>query len=252
MPEWTNGAVSKTVDVARHPWVRIPSLPQPPLVTSEELIARPRSAPGLVAGSYRAWLDCAAEAWPSGRRHTPGKRVGGQLPRGFEPLSLRHETRSSTCGFPQAVVRWSALGPCPLRQGGIPAPSPGGRRAPPSRDDGTGARSVSSVMLAVAPAAPGARPAARVARRYDAATGRPLRGPSRPRAGGRPHRPFRRCQSRHDVSAGAPGYTSHNPCPASVPTRSSKSCRTLPRTRSAFCARRRSQGFNSPNPARWC
>ena len=28
--------------------------------------------------------------WPSGRRHTPGKRVGGQLPRGFEPLSLRH------------------------------------------------------------------------------------------------------------------------------------------------------------------
>jgi hypothetical protein len=27
VPEWTNGAVSKTVDVARHPWVRIPSLP---------------------------------------------------------------------------------------------------------------------------------------------------------------------------------------------------------------------------------
>ena len=66
----------------------------------------------------RGWLDCPAEAWPSGRRHTPGKRVGGQLPRGFEPLSLRHETRSSTCGFPQAVVRWSVLGPCPLRQGG--------------------------------------------------------------------------------------------------------------------------------------
>src|SRR5215218_4619174 len=27
VPEWTNGAVSKTVDVARRPWVRIPSLP---------------------------------------------------------------------------------------------------------------------------------------------------------------------------------------------------------------------------------
>jgi hypothetical protein len=34
-------------------------------------------------------VHCPAEAWPSGRRHTPGKRVGGQLPRGFEPLSLR-------------------------------------------------------------------------------------------------------------------------------------------------------------------
>jgi hypothetical protein len=27
VPERTNGAVSKTVDVARRPWVRIPSLP---------------------------------------------------------------------------------------------------------------------------------------------------------------------------------------------------------------------------------
>jgi hypothetical protein len=64
-----------------------------------------------VAGGCGGWLDCAAEAWPSGRRHTPGKRVGGQLPRGFEPLSLRHRIRSSTCGFAQAVVGWSVLGP---------------------------------------------------------------------------------------------------------------------------------------------
>jgi hypothetical protein len=101
--EWTNGAVSKTVDVARRPWVRIPSLPQPP-----------------VAGGRLAWLDCPAEAWPSGRRHTPGKRVGGQLPRGFEPLSLRHEIGSATCGSPQVVARGSLLGPCPPRYGGIP------------------------------------------------------------------------------------------------------------------------------------
>jgi hypothetical protein len=90
---------SKTVDVARHPWVRIPSLPP---------------------ATESAGVDSPAEAWPSGRRHTPGKRVGGQLPRGFEPLSLRHGIASTTCGFPKAVVRRSVLGPCPLRQGGIP------------------------------------------------------------------------------------------------------------------------------------
>jgi hypothetical protein len=66
------------------------------------------------------WLDCAAEAWPSGRRHTPGKRVGGQLPRGFEPLSLRHGTGSSICGFPQATVGWSVLGPPQPRHGHVP------------------------------------------------------------------------------------------------------------------------------------
>jgi len=70
-------------------------------------------------GSW-GWLDCPAEAWPSGRRHTPGKRVGGQLPRGFEPLSLRHQPGSSTCGFAQAVVRWSVLGPFPPRHGRVP------------------------------------------------------------------------------------------------------------------------------------
>jgi hypothetical protein len=102
VPEWTNGAVSKTVDVARRPWVRIPSLPH-----------------HLVAGGCRGWLDFPAEAWPSGRRHTPGKRVGGQLPRGFEPLSLRHDIGSPTCGFAQATVGWSVLGPSQPRHGNV-------------------------------------------------------------------------------------------------------------------------------------
>jgi hypothetical protein len=34
-------------------------------------------------------LDSFAVACPSGRRDTPGKRVGGQLPRGFESLGHR-------------------------------------------------------------------------------------------------------------------------------------------------------------------
>ena len=79
--------------------------------TGGHTASRARRPHRLVAGACRGWLDCAAEAWPSGRRHTPGKRVGGQLPRGFEPLSLRHTNGSSTCGFFQAVVRWSVLGP---------------------------------------------------------------------------------------------------------------------------------------------
>src|SRR6056297_306011 len=32
----------------------------------------------------------ATERWPSGRRRTPGKCVGGKPSRGFESLSLRH------------------------------------------------------------------------------------------------------------------------------------------------------------------
>src|SRR6056297_3319843 len=35
-------------------------------------------------------LNHAAERWPSGRRRTPGKCVGGKPSRGFESLSLRH------------------------------------------------------------------------------------------------------------------------------------------------------------------
>ena len=34
-------------------------------------------------------LSTMLEGWPSGLRRTPGKRVGGQPPRGFESLSLR-------------------------------------------------------------------------------------------------------------------------------------------------------------------
>src|SRR6056297_3306286 len=35
-------------------------------------------------------LNHAAERWPSGRRRTPGKCVGGKPSRGFESLPLRH------------------------------------------------------------------------------------------------------------------------------------------------------------------
>src|SRR5215475_3353500 len=35
---------------------------------------------------------CLKERWPSGRRRTPGTRVGGQPSRGFESLPLRSTT----------------------------------------------------------------------------------------------------------------------------------------------------------------
>jgi predicted RNA binding protein YcfA (HicA-like mRNA interferase family) len=108
-------------------------------MTAEEL---PRScgsrrrrppSPRLVAGACRGWLDCAAEAWPSGRRHTPGKRVGGQLPRGFEPLSLRHTNGSSQPRFHSGRCRWARTGSVPAAIWRHPGPSPGGPRALPSR-----------------------------------------------------------------------------------------------------------------------
>src|SRR5690606_21809791 len=34
-----------------------------------------------------------AERWPSGRRRTPGKCVGGEPSQGFESLSLRHKPK---------------------------------------------------------------------------------------------------------------------------------------------------------------
>jgi hypothetical protein len=83
------------------PGPRPPHRARPPRQAERRSLGRRR----LVAGGRRAWLDCPAEAWPSGRRHTPGKRVGGQLPRGFEPLSLRHEIRSPTCGPPSPADR---------------------------------------------------------------------------------------------------------------------------------------------------
>jgi hypothetical protein len=76
------------------------------------------SNPILAAGNTPS-RRLPAEAWPSGRRHTPGKRVGGQLPRGFEPLSLRHRIASSTSGFAQATVGWSVLGPSQPRHGHV-------------------------------------------------------------------------------------------------------------------------------------
>ena len=38
-------------------------------------------------------VDATAERWPSGRRRTPGKCVGGRPSRGFESLPLRHLPR---------------------------------------------------------------------------------------------------------------------------------------------------------------
>src|SRR6476620_7803785 len=56
-------------------------------------------APGLVclkrevaAFKLRGSSACLKERWPSGRRRTPGTRVGGQPSRGFESHPLRHPT----------------------------------------------------------------------------------------------------------------------------------------------------------------
>ena len=53
---------------------------------------RRQSDPGLSGACTRAAemvLSPATERWPSGRRRTPGKCVGGEPSRGFESLSLR-------------------------------------------------------------------------------------------------------------------------------------------------------------------
>jgi hypothetical protein len=150
--------VSKTVDVARRPWVRIPSLPptfmfidgvDPGRNVADAALdrrkvpahARPPCSPRSGAEPARAragrklprapGVHCPAEAWPSGRRHTPGKRVGGQLPRGFEPLSLRHNLgvihlRSRQGGCPLVPAGSVPAGPRPR-----PAPAPGGVPGPP-------------------------------------------------------------------------------------------------------------------------
>ena len=54
-------------------------------------------APGLVclkrevaAFKLRGSSACLKERWPSGRRRTPGTRVGGQPSRGFKSHPLRH------------------------------------------------------------------------------------------------------------------------------------------------------------------
>ena len=44
-------------------------------------------------------FECFAENWPSGRRRTLGKRVRGQLLRGFESLVLRHNKEARIPSF---------------------------------------------------------------------------------------------------------------------------------------------------------
>ena len=36
-------------------------------------------------------MECRTDSWPSGRRRTPGKCVGGEPSRGFESLTVRHQ-----------------------------------------------------------------------------------------------------------------------------------------------------------------
>ena len=44
----------------------------------------------VAAFKLRGSSACLKERWPSGRRRTPGTRVGGQPSRGFESHPLRH------------------------------------------------------------------------------------------------------------------------------------------------------------------
>ena len=59
---------------------------------------RARAGTGPSRGACRRTRDVATrpspERWPSGRRRTPGKCVGGKPSRGFESLSLRQKPRS--------------------------------------------------------------------------------------------------------------------------------------------------------------
>ena len=38
-------------------------------------------------------INLSVDRWPSGRRRSPAKGVGGKLPRGFESLPVRHTKR---------------------------------------------------------------------------------------------------------------------------------------------------------------
>jgi len=70
-------AATKTIATAPHPPAapcNIRARPRAYILPTPPQIARP---PGT-------------ERWPSGRRRTPGKCVGGEPSRGFESLSLRH------------------------------------------------------------------------------------------------------------------------------------------------------------------
>ena len=117
--------------------------------------SRPRSRAGRGAGPgwggvlHRIAGDgfvAAPERWPSGRRRTPGKCVGGEPSRGFESLSLR-QTRFPCCAarFPAArPSRCPALlPPGPFRDGPRPGPVPPKCRPVPRRST----ESFLSVML---------------------------------------------------------------------------------------------------------
>ena len=41
-------------------------------------------------------INLSVDRWPSGRRRSPAKGVGGKLPRGFESLPVRHNTSLNT------------------------------------------------------------------------------------------------------------------------------------------------------------
>ena len=68
-----------------------------------------RRAVGTCASCAEAAKEHPSERWPSGRRRTPGTRVGGKPSPGFESLSLRqphfvklrHVPSSGDAGFPQ-------------------------------------------------------------------------------------------------------------------------------------------------------
>ena len=42
-------------------------------------------------------INLSVDRWPSGRRRSPAKGVGGKLPRGFESLPVRHQNLLSYC-----------------------------------------------------------------------------------------------------------------------------------------------------------
>jgi hypothetical protein len=80
---------------------RLRSLTARNLHISQRRCTLPLALNGLL-GILRASLSLAkTERWPSGRRRTPGKCVGGEPSRGFESLSLRHNN---------VLARWSRSG----------------------------------------------------------------------------------------------------------------------------------------------
>ena len=42
-------------------------------------------------------INLSVDRWPSGRRRSPAKGVGGKPPRGFESLPVRHQNLLSYC-----------------------------------------------------------------------------------------------------------------------------------------------------------